>query len=188
MKNTSYDNQTALRTCTPEYDKQTSRDQKVDTLLRNHIEVSLFLGGSIELGAAENWQERVINLLSANINNFYTPVTIYNPRNDNWDSTIDPADPSQKFLFDQITWELEKQQLADINIYYFAADTMSPITLLELGAHKDDNTIIYIDDNFQRKANVQLFCDYYDLQWYDDYNQFANKVVSETQKLSVQKL
>jgi len=41
----------------------------------------LFLSGSIEMGKAEKWQDRVVRLLEK------TDWTILNPRRDDWDSS-----------------------------------------------------------------------------------------------------
>ena len=43
--------------------------------------ISLFLAGSIEMGAAVNWQDRLTTDLTP------SPVRILNPRRDDWDSS-----------------------------------------------------------------------------------------------------
>ena len=42
---------------------------------------SIFLAGSIEMGIAESWQEKVVQELKNE------PVIILNPRRDDWDSS-----------------------------------------------------------------------------------------------------
>ncbi len=67
--------------------------------------------------------------------------------------------PGTKF-HEQVTWELEAQSIADVIIYYFAPNTISPITLLELGYfmgtlnHK--SMYIYCPKTYDRYGNVVL--------------------------------
>lgn len=152
------------------------------------IKTTVFFGGSIEMGNAVDWQQNLKQQIESRESIFYTPVTIFNPRNEDWDTSIDPTDASNPVLYNQITWELHKQQIADLNVFYFAANTISPITLMELGLHKDDNTVVFIDDQYDRKANVQITCDYYDIPWYNEYDKFVNKVVGELYKISQRKM
>lgn len=42
---------------------------------------TIFLAGSIEMGKAENWQDKVVRLLKDK------EVIIFNPRRDDWDSS-----------------------------------------------------------------------------------------------------
>jgi hypothetical protein len=117
---------------------------------------SLFLGGSIEMGKAEDWQTRVANALDD------LPVLILNPRRDDWDASWaqDPT-PGTKF-HEQVEWELFGQQFCDTHAYYFCAGTKSPITLLELGMFGHSaNVHIYCTPNFWRYGNVKMVCDYY---------------------------
>jgi len=52
---------------------------------------SIFLAGSIEMGKAENWQERVTKELKK-----FDNVVIFNPRRDDWDSTWEQKIDNQK--------------------------------------------------------------------------------------------
>lgn len=121
----------------------------------------IFLGGSIEMGAAEQWQERLANMM------YGMDVVLLNPRRDDWDSTWeqDPT-PGTKF-YEQVAWELEQQANCDINLYYFAPGTKAPITLLELGLFSDQSmykTIVCCPKEFWRYGNVAMVCELYDIQ------------------------
>ena len=114
----------------------------------------IFLGGSIEMGKAENWQELTEK-------RFDSEAIILNPRRDDWDSSwIQDPTPGTQF-HEQVTWELEAQKDADILVYYFADETQSPITLLELGLHAADIAPIVVrcTDKFWRYGNVKIVCD-----------------------------
>lgn len=128
--------------------------------------MSIFLGGSIDMGAAENWQDRLTKDLSD-----YNEIVILNPRRDDWDSSWkqDPTEGTQ--FYEQVEWELECQEQADVNIYYFTADSKAPITLLELGLFNDDNVVVCCPKEFYRYGNVKMVCDRYNIimvETYDD--------------------
>lgn len=123
----------------------------------------IFLGGSIEMGVAEQWQERLITALGGYPDN----VVLMNPRRDDWDSSWkqDPT-PGTKF-YEQVTWELKNQENCDLAVYYFDAATKSPITLMELGAfglQDTDATIVCCPTDFWRYGNVAVFCNRYNIQ------------------------
>lgn len=118
---------------------------------------TVFLAGSIEMGAAENWQERAANLLKE------TGYTVLNPRRDDWDNTWEQKISDPKF-YEQVTWELQGIETCEYAIVYFDGSTKSPITLLELGLLsqlKPESTIVVCPDDFYRKGNVDIVVDRY---------------------------
>ena len=135
--------------------------------------VSIFLAGSIDMGAASFWQDRVI----ADLVEY--DITIYNPRRDDWDSTWkqDPV-PGTPF-YDQVNWELEQLETSDIIVYYFADFSRSPITLLEFGLYAKNPrkpVIVYCNNNFYRYGNVQITASRYDIPVYTTYSDFINAI------------
>jgi hypothetical protein len=149
-----------------------------EEITESHLaNISMFLGGSIEQGKAENWQERVINSLQ-DLRSF----VILNPRRKNWDSSWD-NDPTNPQFREQVEWELLGQEEADILLYYFAANTMSPITLLELGlainTYNNRNyrkIIVYVDPEYQRFGNVVITCERYNVPCFVDYDKVINHI------------
>ena len=135
--------------------------QPIPTLADSDIAV--FLGGSIEMGRAERWQDKVRDHFTG----WNDDLIILNPRRDDWDSSWkqDPT-PGTKF-HEQVTWEIAAQEKADILIYYFADDTASPITLLELGSYGTaepdypwKNVLVRVTEGYFRYGNVRIFCDH----------------------------
>jgi hypothetical protein len=122
---------------------------------------SLFLGGSIEMGKADNWQAHLIGLFEKSKN--YGTWTFLNPRRKDWDSTW-KQDISNPSFYQQVDWELTYLERATARVFYFAADTISPITLMELGKFGNlPNTYIICNTNYQRKGNVDVFCHRYQI-------------------------
>lgn len=119
--------------------------------------ISVFLAGSIEMGVAEEWQDRISKDLAD------LPGTILNPRRDNWDSSWVQEITNRQFR-DQVVWELDGLELADIVVFYFDPATKSPITLMELGlqCNAGKRVIVCCPSGFWRKGNVDILCDRYD--------------------------
>ncbi len=114
---------------------------------------SVFLAGSIEMGAAPKWQEEVEVAISGHVG------TILNPRRDDWDNSWEQSIDNPEFL-GQVTWELSALDRASVVAIYFAPETKSPITLLELGlaAHKSGQVVVCCSEGFWRKGNVDIVC------------------------------
>ena len=104
----------------------------------------LFLAGSIEQGKAEEWQSRIIEDLKSftsdvNIESKSTikkKLTIFNPRRPDWNPNL-PQEVLHEVLRSQITWELDHLEMSDVICLYLDPKTTSPISLLELGLHKN---------------------------------------------------
>lgn len=117
--------------------------------------ISIFLAGSIEMGKAEPWQERLAKELEE-----YDCV-LFNPRRTDWDSSwVQDPTPGTKF-HEQVTWELDHINESDLVIFYFDPNTQSPITLLELGyaLGADIPVLVCCPDGYFRKGNVVITCD-----------------------------
>lgn len=115
--------------------------------------ISLFLGGSIEQGKAEDWQQKTIDALSQTP--YADRLVVLNPRRAQWDASW-PNTPDFPPFKQQVDWELDAQKQVDIVLYYFAKNTLSPITLLELGLFKDKNPIVGCDKDYARRGNVEI--------------------------------
>jgi hypothetical protein len=127
--------------------------------------VNVFLAGSIEMGVAEKWQEKVIAALSDR------PIRFLNPRREDWDSSWKQDIDNENFV-EQVMWELESLEMAHIIIMYFDPNTKSPISLLELGLHaKEQKLIVLCPEGFWRKGNVDVVCEYYGINQVDTFDE-----------------
>jgi len=132
--------------------------------------ISIFLGGSIEAGKAEDWQKDLIKYIDNK--EYSSKIELLNPRRDAWDASWPVDDPNHAALAEQINWELYYQDKADILIYYFATGTISPITLLEMGTYASHNPLIYIQGGYKRHANVKITADHFGWDYYEDRESF----------------
>jgi hypothetical protein len=119
---------------------------------------TFFLAGSIEMGKAEPWQDRIVKEMAD------SDVTFFNPRRDDWDSSWEQKIENKQFN-EQVNWELDALEEADFILMYFDPNTKSPISLLELGLHaKSIKMIVCCPEGFWRKGNVDIVCSRYNVQ------------------------
>jgi hypothetical protein len=143
--------------------------EKIEVNYNDHI---VFLAGSIEMNKAENWQKVLSDKLS-DLDN----LVILNPRRPDWDSSWEQKIENPHF-YEQVDWELEGIENAETVIFYFDPNTMSPITLLELGKISEMvineylNLIICCPEGFWRKGNVDIVIDRIKKQLLSDLNGF----------------
>jgi hypothetical protein len=113
---------------------------------------SVFLAGSIEMGRAEPWQASVEAALAD------LPVTILNPRRDEWDASWEQSIHNPRFR-GQVEWELEAQERATVIAMYFDPATRAPITLLELGLFaRTGRVLVCCPEGYWRRGNVEVVC------------------------------
>lgn len=129
--------------------------------------LKIFLGGSIDMGTAEKWQDR----LATDLSDYDDRLVLINPRRDDWDSSWeqDPTPGTQ--FYEQVEWELINQENAHAIVYYFALESKSPITLLELGLFKDHPVIVCCPKEFYRYGNVKMVCDRYKIPMIETYEE-----------------
>ncbi len=133
---------------------------------------SVFLAGSIEMGKAVDWQSQLIAALDN------LPITVFNPRRVDWDSSWTQSKDDPRFR-EQVEWELDHLDRADVIALYLDPATKSPISLLELGLHADrtDNKLIVCcPEGFWRKGNVDIVCERQCVTRVDNLDQLAQSV------------
>lgn len=122
----------------------------------------VFLAGSIEQGAAPNWQARVCAELSD------VTGSALNPRRPDWDASWKQHKGAPLFR-EQVQWELDLLERADTIVMYFAPDTKAPISLLELGLYASSGKLVVVcPEGYWRKGNVDIVCERYGVTQVDD--------------------
>jgi hypothetical protein len=124
------------------------------TEFQNHpTKLSVFLAGTIDNGASEDWQQELIKLLADNDN-----IVLYNPRKASWDKNAGPEAVEK-----QILWELEMQDKVDLVLMNILPGSQSPICLLELGLHLGQKKPIMLacSEGYWRYTNVKVTAQMY---------------------------
>jgi len=149
--------------------KPNSPEQEYD----GYCNVGVFLAGSIEMGTAENWQEKVEKILADK------NVVIFNPRRDDWDSSWVQKQTNPQFNH-QVNWELNMLDKSDIIFMYFSPETKSPISLLELGLYAHNGKmIVCCPDEFWRKGNVDIVCTRYNIPLFNNFDEAVGALLTK---------
>lgn len=129
---------------------------------------TVFLAGSIEMGAAEDWQSVAAEILDE------WNWVVFNPRRKDWDSSIEQKFTNPKFS-QQVNWELDALDIADCILFYLSPGTISPITLLELGGYAaTGKCYVCCPDGFHRKGNVDIYCARHNVPMFYNVNDALN--------------
>jgi len=142
-------------------------------------DATVFLAGSIEMGAAVNWQDRLTAILTAAF-----PTTdrlnlaILNPRREDWDSSWEQSIANPRFR-EQVEWELDGLEGASRVPMYFDPATKSPITLLELGlcSFYTGKLLVCCPPGYWRRGNVEVVCARYEIPLYESFEPWSEAVV-----------
>lgn len=133
----------------PNYDLEIARLNPAD---------NLFLAGSIT--GAQDWQKEmafeecpIIGFgASRKATRLIDHFNVFNPRRMNFDAS-NPAVEQE-----QITWEYHCIHQCRYILFWFAPETLAPITLFELGSalntHEHERIFIGIDPGYKRKNDV----------------------------------
>lgn len=139
-------------------------------------EKSVFLGGSIEMGQVEDWQTWLINELKK----ADWRGVILNPRRADWDSSWKQSIDNQLFK-EQVDWELDNLERADLKIFYFHPQTKAPITLMELGLHaREGRAVVCCPEGFWRKGNVDIVCQRFGVKQVENLNELFIEILNLT--------
>jgi hypothetical protein len=86
-------------------------------------------------------------------------IVIFNPLRDTFDASMVQSIHNPEFK-EQVVWELDALDSADVILMYFVPGSKSPISLLELGLYARTNKlIVYCPPGFWRKGNVDVVCE-----------------------------
>lgn len=123
------------------------------------FKVKVFLAGTIDNGSSEDWQDKVGKILDNQ------ETLILNPRRKQYNSKLSPVISNPDFL-EQVEWEKKGLDAADFIIFNFLPESISPITLLELGLYADTSKcLVCCPEKFWRSGNVKFICKKYNIPY-----------------------
>jgi Nucleoside 2-deoxyribosyltransferase like len=123
----------------------------------NTFPTTIFLAGTIDNGNSIDWQSEVYSKL------IDSDLTFYNPRRDTWIDSTECNIHNKDFNY-QVNWELDNLENCSIVFCFIGGNSLSPITLMELGwlaAHNQYSsnpitTIIICEPSFWRRGNIEI--------------------------------
>jgi hypothetical protein len=140
---------------------------------------SIFLAGSIDKGEGDgvDWQTKITNKLSN------LPVTILNPLRLDWDSKW-KEDISFEPFREQVEWEQDMLEAADVIALYLSPRTEAPISLLELGLFaRSGKLLVACHPRYLKRGNVQIVCQRLQVELVDTIDQLVERVEEKLQRL-----
>ena len=122
---------------------------------------NVFLGGTIDNGDSENWQDALIKTLDWI--EFKYQVNIFNPRREEWPSSDDHNEINK-----QIDSELEHLERSNIIVMNILENSKSPISLMEIGLFaRTGKLMVFCTEEFYRYDNVRKVCERYDVKLFN---------------------
>lgn len=142
--------------------------QKIDLF---QDQKSIFLAGSIDMGNAIDWQNEIISHFKENEN-----LCFLNPRRKDWDSSWKQTIENSHFK-EQVNWELDALERADLIVFYFAPTSKAPISLLELGLFaRNKNIIVCCPIGYWRKGNVDIVCQRFGVRQVENLEELKKEI------------
>jgi len=137
---------------------------------------AIFLAGSIDNGTAEHWQNQFIAACDNEL------IVFLNPRRQTWPTAAEQRADNAVFR-EQVAWELQALERANIVAMYFAPESKAPISLLELGLWaRSGKLIIACPDGYWRKGNVEMVCARYHVPLVDSLAELIREVRARANK------
>lgn len=126
--------------------------------IRERFSLKIFMAGGIS--GCRDWQRMFVNLMTNDQRvkipeliqkPSYPDVTLYNPRRP--DFNIYDRDMEDE----QVSWEYEHLDKADIISFWFSDETVQPITLFELGKAIGSGKVVFIGrhDDYERASDIE---------------------------------
>ncbi|GAW17628.1 hypothetical protein ANO14919_070870 [Xylariales sp. No.14919] len=132
---------------------------------------TVFLAGTTMSTDDGDWRERLGELLADQ------PLTLYNPLRPDWDSTW-REDISFEPYREQVEWELDRQETADMVVVYFHPASKAPISLLEFGlCARTGKATVVCPEGYWKRGNVQIVCRRYGIEMVNDVHALEEIIV-----------
>jgi len=131
---------------------------------------TVFVAGTTK---GPDWRAAVKAALAAQ------PVTIFDPLRPDWDDSW-REDPDFAPFREQVQWELDMQERADVIVLYFHPAAEAPISLLELGLcarRGRDRVVVACPEGYWKRGNVVLVCESFGIEVVGDLDSLVAAVV-----------
>jgi hypothetical protein len=127
----------------------------------------VFLAGAIDMGSAQNWQDEIIRALDR-----HDAITLLNPRREKFDeSTLD----------EQIYWELEALEAADLILMWFPQDAKAPVAMFETGLYlKSGKLLLGVEPGFYRRRNLEITSERYGVSMWSNLQDIVAEVIARS--------
>ena len=131
----------------------------------------VFLAGSTSSAMKLNWHELIETAFKDS-----NKICLLNPKRPDWDSSW-KENINDKNFHDQISWELNGLEKANLIVLYFSPDSQSPISLLEFGLFaKRGKLLVFCPEGYWKKGNVDVVCQHYNIKQVNSFESIINYI------------
>ena len=148
----------------------------------NSKAIKVFLAGSTKLNLIENWR----NVFEDSLKNL--DIIVFDPLRKDWDDSWKENIKNIQFR-EQVEWELEAQELADIVVMHFEPNALAPITLMEFGLNVRPKAIgysrliVHCPKEFWKKGNVDIVCEKYGIKHVENLDVLVDVTIKQIELL-----
>lgn len=130
---------------------------------------TVFLAGTIEMGNSPDWQREVFHRLNS------YDMNILNPRRVVYGETA---------IEEQVNWELDAMEMADLIIMHLEPDCKAPVSMLEFGLYaKSGKLIVHCPEGFWRRDNILITARRYGTKMVSDMEGLIYETVKAYEKV-----
>lgn len=150
---------------------------KAPNIITPNGKQSVFLAGTIEMGKSDDHQSKTCKSLENKLGHEH--INVLNPRREfwkeGWKQSFDDAN-----FYQQVNWELDAMEKADIIFVNILPDSKSPITLFEFGLYAKSNKLIMCcPKEFYRSGNVHIVCHRYHVPLFEKYENAVDYLINK---------
>ena len=109
-------------------------------------EFTIFLAG----GMGSPWRKELIGKLKD-----LPKLVVIDPSVDDWENEVGEQSANNPKFVKQTAWEHQGLNKSKVQVFYFDDTSIAPISLLELGMFKTNNTVICLKDGYEKGGYVE---------------------------------
>ncbi|KAK0670196.1 hypothetical protein QBC41DRAFT_318335 [Cercophora samala] len=111
---------------------------------------SVFLAGTTTRTNGPEWRDTLFQSIA------HLPITVFNPLRPDWDSSW-KEDINFVPFREQVEWEFDMLNQADLVVVFFGPQTDAPISLLEFGLFATSGKIVVCcHKEYRKRGNVEI--------------------------------
>jgi hypothetical protein len=138
---------------------------------------SVFLAGNVETGKSRTWKDVLVSQLEEKSNEEGLRLTVFGPQRKEWERSWEHVSEGSRYR-EQMRWEFEHMEEADVVVVYVGPATSSFNGPLELGLFaKSGRLVVYCPLEFWKKGNVSIFCERYGVTVVETEDELAGVVM-----------
>ena len=132
---------------------------------------SVFFSSTAEINSFLPWQNLILKEL------IDEEIVCFNPFRNAWDLAWEEVDDYEDKYKNQVLWELQALDQANLIVMYFCSNVKAPVSLLEFGLQaKSGKLLICCAKDFWRKKFIDVVCKQYGISQACSLEEVVDKI------------